>query len=48
MTQDAIVMAGIVGNTLPAEDDESLEEWMRRLTGSVGNALLNELARVLR
>jgi VCBS repeat-containing protein len=46
---DATVMAGIVGDVAPvADEDESLEEWMRRLTGTVGDALMAELMRVFR
>jgi hypothetical protein len=46
---DATVMAGIVGDVAPVADvDESLEEWMRRLTGTVGDALMGELMRVFR
>jgi hypothetical protein len=44
---DEFVMSGIAGVTaVMPDDDESLEEWMRRLTASVGNALQGELARV--
>jgi hypothetical protein len=47
IVEDAAVMAGIVGDLAPvASVDESFEEWMRRMTGSVGDALLSELKRV--
>jgi hypothetical protein len=47
IVEDAVVMAGIVGDsTVAASAEESFEEWMRRLTGSVGDALMGELKRV--
>jgi hypothetical protein len=47
IVEDAFVMAGVVGDVAPADGaDESLEEWMRRLTGSVGDALMGDLRRV--
>jgi len=47
IVEDAFVMAGIIGDLAPVDsEDESLEEWMRRLTGSVGDALVGELRRV--
>jgi hypothetical protein len=47
IAEDAVVMAGIIGDLAPvASVDESFEEWMRRMTGSVGDALLSELKRV--
>jgi hypothetical protein len=47
IVEDAVVMAGIIGDVAPVDSaDESLEDWMRRLTGSVGDALMGELRRV--
>jgi hypothetical protein len=47
IVEDAVVMAGVIGDLVPAADaDESFEEWMRRMTGSVGDALLGELKKV--
>jgi hypothetical protein len=47
LVEDATVMTGIIGDVAPVDDvDESLEEWMRRLTGTVGDALMGELMRV--
>jgi hypothetical protein len=47
IVEDAVVMAGVIGDTAPAADaDESFEDWMRRLTGEVGDALQQELKRV--
>lgn len=47
IVEDAYVMAGVIGDLAPADAaDESLEDWMRRLTGSVGDALMGELRRV--
>jgi hypothetical protein len=47
VVEDAFVMAGIIGDVAPVDSaDESLEDWMRRLTGSVGDALMGELRRV--
>jgi hypothetical protein len=45
--EDAFVMAGIIGDSAPLDSvDESLEDWMRRLTGQLGAALQEELRRV--
>jgi hypothetical protein len=47
IVEDAVVVAGIIGDVAPVDSaDESLEDWMRRLTGSVGDALMGELRRV--
>jgi hypothetical protein len=47
IVEDAVVMAGVVGGSaVVASAEESFEEWMRRLTGSVGDALMGELKRV--
>ena len=47
IVEDAFVMTGIIGDLMPVDSvDESLEDWMRRLTGSVGDALMGELRRV--
>lgn len=40
IVEDAFVMAGVIGDSSPLDSvDESLEDWMRRLTGQVGSAL---------
>jgi len=38
---------GVIGGLASVNTtDESLEDWMRRLTGSVGDALMEELRRM--
>jgi len=44
---DAVVTADLIGDSLAdAVAAESFEEWMRRLTGAVGSAMVDELKRI--